>query len=155
MKSIRVVGSFFLRWLVNEVEQRHMTSCLSSAPSSTGTVNGVTKSVNNVKPLGFEFKICLVDMLSVRWERGAWAVALMLRADIAIENSLQTRVDYIRSLVRVHSNQKLPIDFWLTSCFIPEALGSAIMWHSFSLACNKLHFSFFFFHSSIFQLQLT
>ena len=68
----------------------------ASAPSSTGYCqrrHQGHQSVNNVKPVGFEFKIWVVDMLSVRWERGACAVALMLRADIAIENSLLTRVD--------------------------------------------------------------
>ena len=72
-----------VRWLVNEAERRHiMTSCLSSAPSSTGYCQRRHRSVNNVKPVGFEFKIWVVDMLSVRWECGACAVALMLRADI-------------------------------------------------------------------------
>ena len=74
--------------------------CLLSCPSSLNWVICLARlmhrgdrSVNNVKPVGFEFKIWVVDMLSVRWERGACAVALMLRADIAIENSLRTRVD--------------------------------------------------------------
>ena len=71
-----------VRLLVNEAERRHMTSCLSSAPSSTDYCQWRHRSVNNVKPVGFEFKIWVVDMLSVRWERGACAVALMLRADI-------------------------------------------------------------------------
>ena len=59
-----------------------MTSCLSSAPSSTGYCQRRYRSVNNVKPVAFEFKIWVVDMLSVRKERGACAVAIMLRADI-------------------------------------------------------------------------
>ena len=40
------------------------------------------QSVNNVKPVAFEFKIWAVNMLSARWEHGACAAALMLRADI-------------------------------------------------------------------------
>ena len=92
VQDLGIVGSF-LRWLVDEAERRHMTSCLSSAPSSTGYCQRRHQSVNNVKPVGFEFKIWVVDMLSVRWERSACAVALILRADIAIENSLLTRVD--------------------------------------------------------------
>ena len=65
----------------------------ASAPSSTGYCQRRHQSVNNVKPVGFEFNIWVVDMLSVCWERGTCAVALMLRADIAIKNSLLTRVD--------------------------------------------------------------
>ena len=49
-------------------------------------------SMNNVKPVDFEFKIWVVDMLSVRWERGACAVALMLRADIR-QFSIVRRLD--------------------------------------------------------------
>ena len=63
-------------------EQRHVTSCLSSTPSSTGYCQRRHRSVNNVKPVAFELKIWVVNMLSVRWEHGACAVALMLRADI-------------------------------------------------------------------------
>ena len=63
-------------------ERRHVTSCLSSAPSSTGYCQRRHRSVNNVKPVTFEFKIWVVNMLSIRWDRGACAVALMLRADI-------------------------------------------------------------------------
>ena len=83
-----------VRWLVNEAERRHMTSCLNSTPSSTGYCQRRHWSVNTVKPVGFEFKIWVVDMLSVRWERGACALAIMLRADIR-----QFSLVYIRRLV--------------------------------------------------------
>ena len=59
-------------------------------PSSTGYWRR-HRSVDNVKPVAFEFKIWVVNMLSVRWERGSCAVALMLRADITqMERRLHT-----------------------------------------------------------------
>ena len=39
-------------------ERRHVTPCLSSAPSSTGYCERRHRSVDNVKSVGLEFKIC-------------------------------------------------------------------------------------------------
>ena len=55
---------------------------LKLRPSSTSHRQRRHRSVNNVKPVAFEFKIWAVNMLSARWEHGACAAALMLRADI-------------------------------------------------------------------------
>ena len=107
-------------------ERRHVTPCLSSAPSSTGYCEPVcgqrkidrfgvkictltfmtsersgTTDCSGTKKCGVMFKLCqrepvceeretgrfwvkiwVVNMLSVRWERGACAVALMLWADV-------------------------------------------------------------------------
>ena len=72
-------------------EQRHVTSCLSSAPHPPATANGATielhvtlwaPPIREQRETSREFKIWAVNMLSARWEHGACAAALMLRADI-------------------------------------------------------------------------
>ena len=77
-----VWSSRFVRWLVivdQWAERRNVTSCLSSAPSSTGYCQRPHRLWTTW------------NMLSVRWERGACAVALMLRADIThMERRLHT-----------------------------------------------------------------
>ena len=91
VKSVGLEFKICTLTIVNAwAERRNVTSCLSSAPSSTGYWRR-HRSVDNVKPVAFEFKIWVVNMLSVRWERGSCAVALMLRADITqMERRLHT-----------------------------------------------------------------